>query len=102
MFETARMFIKRIIPCLGYAWRRVVKGVNFENLKDAGILLEIAAYYNEAGADELVLWIYQPRLREGNNAWRCWKGRWKVTIPFIVGGGIRKVEDVRIFEGWCW
>ena len=66
------MFTKRIIPCLDVHNGRVVKGVNFVNLKDAGDPVEIAAAYDALGADELVF------------------------IPFTVGGGIRTVEDFRM------
>lgn len=63
------MFTKRIIPCLDVHNGRVVKGVNFVNLRDAGDPVEIAAAYDKAGADELVSWILQrPRMR-GRRSW---------------------------------
>lgn len=53
------MLARRIIPCLDVANGRVVKGVNFVNLRDAGDPVELAARYNEQGADELVFWMLQ-------------------------------------------
>ena len=96
MFEGQEMFIKRVIPCLDVHEGRVVKGVNFENLKDAGDPVEIAAYYNQAGADELVL-LDISATAEARSIMLdvVEKVAEKLTIPFIVGGGIRTVDDVR-------
>ena len=91
------MLAKRIIPCLDVTGGRVVKGVNFVALRDAGDPVEIAARYNEQGADELtflditatseqrglILHIIEAVARE-------------VFIPLTVGGGVRSVDDVRL------
>ena len=91
------MFTKRIIPCLDVNDGRVVKGVNFVNLRDAGDPVEIAAAYDTAGADELVFLditassdhrkTVVDMVRQVAN---------QVFIPFTVGGGIRTVEDFRM------
>lgn len=90
------MLTKRIIPCLDVHAGRVVKGVNFVNLRDAGDPVEVAAMYDKAGADELtflditasadarsIILDVVRRVAE------------QVFIPFTVGGGIRTVEDFR-------
>ena len=90
------MLTKRIIPCLDVHAGRVVKGVNFVNIRDAGDPVEVAAIYDKAGADELtflditasadarsIMLDVVRRVAE------------QVFIPFTVGGGIRKVEDFR-------
>ena len=91
------MFTKRIIPCLDVHNGRVVKGVNFVNLKDVGDPVEIAAAYDKAGADELVFLditassdarkTVVDMVREVSK---------KVFIPFTVGGGIRTVDDFKM------
>ena len=90
------MFTKRIIPCLDVNAGRVVKGVNFVNLKDAGDPVEIAAAYDKAGADELVF-LDITASSDGRNtvAEMVRKVAEKVFIPFTVGGGIRTVDDFR-------
>ena len=88
------MFTKRIIPCLDVNNGRVVKGVNFVNLKDAGDPVEIAAAYDKAGADELVfLDITASSDHRKTVVDMVRKVAEKVFIPFTVGGGIRTVED---------
>jgi len=90
------MLTKRIIPCLDIKNGRVVKGVNFINIKDAGDPVEVAAYYNQAGADELtflditassdarsIMLDVVKRVAE------------QISIPFTVGGGIRTTVDIR-------
>lgn len=90
------MFTKRIIPCLDVNNGRVVKGVNFVNLRDAGDPVEIAAAYDQAGADELVfLDITASSDARGTVVEMVRKVAEKVFIPFTVGGGIRMVEDFR-------
>ena len=90
------MFTKRIIPCLDVNNGRVVKGVNFVNLRDAGDPVEIAAAYDQAGADELVfLDITASSDARGTVVEMVRKVAEKVFIPFTVGGGIRTVEDFR-------
>ena len=91
------MFTKRIIPCLDVNNGRVVKGVNFVNLKDAGDPVEIAAAYDKAGADELVfLDITASSDHRKTVVGMVRKVAEKVFIPFTVGGGIRTVEDFRM------
>ncbi|MBR5577802.1 MAG: imidazole glycerol phosphate synthase subunit HisF [Lachnospiraceae bacterium] len=91
------MFTKRIIPCLDVHGGRVVKGVNFVNLKDAGDPVEIAAAYDAAGADELVF-LDITASSDGRETVVDMVRRVaaKVFIPFTVGGGIRTVEDFRM------
>lgn len=91
------MFTKRIIPCLDVNNGRVVKGVNFVNLKDAGDPVEIAAAYDKAGADELVfLDITASSDHRKTVVDMVRKVAEKVFIPFTVGGGICTVEDFRM------
>lgn len=90
------MFTKRIIPCLDVHGGRVVKGVNFVDLRDAGDPVEIAAAYDQAGADELVfLDITASSDARKTVTDMVRKVAEKVFIPFTVGGGIRTVEDFR-------
>ena len=90
------MSIKRIIPCLDVAKGRVVKGTKFLQLKDAGDPVELAEYYNRAGADELVfLDITATNENRATMLDMVKRVAEKVTIPFIVGGGIRSLDDIR-------
>ena len=90
------MFTKRIIPCLDVNEGRVVKGVNFVNLRDAGDPVEIAGVYDREGADELVfLDITASSDNRATVVDMVRKVAEKVFIPFTVGGGIRTVEDFR-------
>ena len=90
------MFTKRIIPCLDVHEGRVVKGVNFVNLRDAGDPVEIAAAYDKAGADEVVfLDITASSDARHTVVDMVRRVAEKVFIPFTVGGGIRTVEDFR-------
>ena len=90
------MFTKRIIPCLDVNDGRVVKGVNFVNLRDAGDPVEVAAEYDKAGADEVVfLDITASSDKRGTVVDLVRRVAEKVFIPFTVGGGIRTVEDFR-------
>lgn len=90
------MLTKRIIPCLDVHNGRVVKGVNFVNLKDAGDPVEIGAAYDKAGADELVF-LDITASSDGRDTVVDMVRRVAKTvfIPFTVGGGIRTVEDFR-------
>lgn len=90
------MHTKRIIPCLDVNQGRVVKGVNFVNLQDAGDPVEIAAAYDQAGADELVF-LDITASSDARNIVVDMVRRVAETvfIPFTVGGGIRTVEDFR-------
>lgn len=91
------MFTKRIIPCLDVNNGRVVKGVNFVNLRDAGDPVEIAAAYDRAGADEVVfLDITASSDHRRTVVDMVRKVAERVFIPFTVGGGIRTVEDFRL------
>lgn len=90
------MHTKRIIPCLDVHDGRVVKGVNFVNLVDAGDPVEIAAAYDQAGADELVfLDITASSDDRATKVELVRRVAEKVFIPFTVGGGIRTVEDFK-------
>lgn len=89
------MLAKRIIPCLDVKDGRVVKGVNFVNLRDAGDPVELAALYDKEGADELVFLDISASV-EGRatmiDVVRRTAG--EITIPFTVGGGISSVDDM--------
>ena len=91
------MFTKRIIPCLDVNNGRVVKGVNFVNLQDAGDPVEIAKAYDKAGADEVVfLDITASSDNRGTVVDMVRKVAANVFIPFTVGGGIRTVDDFKM------
>ncbi|MDO4318128.1 MAG: imidazole glycerol phosphate synthase subunit HisF [Lachnospiraceae bacterium] len=91
------MFTKRIIPCLDVHNGRVVKGVNFVDLRDAGDPVEVGRAYGEAGADELVfLDITASSDARTIRAEMVRRVAETVFIPFTVGGGIRTVEDFRM------
>lgn len=90
------MLTKRIIPCLDIADGRVVKGVNFENLIDAGDPVEVAKTYNAMRADEIVfLDISATHQGRGTMIDVIARAAEEVFIPLTVGGGIRSVEDFR-------
>ena len=90
------MLAKRIIPCLDVTGGRVVKGVNFVELRDAGDPVEIAARYNEQGADELTF-LDITATSDGRDLilHMIEAVASQVFIPLTVGGGVRTVEDVR-------
>ena len=89
------MFTKRIIPCLDVNAGRVVKGVNFVDLRDAGDPAETAAAYVAEGADELVLLdITATTDKRKTTLDMVRKVADKVSIPFTVGGGIKTIEDI--------
>ena len=91
------MFTKRIIPCLDVNDGRVVKGINFVNLRDAGDPVEVAAAYDKAGADAVVfLDITASSDHRATVVDMVRKVAEKVFIPFTVGGGIRTVEDFKV------
>ncbi len=87
---------KRIIPCLDVENGRVVKGVKFENIRDAGDPVEIARRYNEQGADEITFLDITATL-EGRDTMLQTVERMasQVFIPLTVGGGVRTVNDIR-------
>jgi imidazole glycerol-phosphate synthase subunit HisF len=90
------MHLKRIIPCLDVDKGRVVKGTNFVSIRDAGDPVELAARYDQEGADELVFLditaSHERRETIVELAGRCAE---ELFIPFTIGGGIRSEEDVR-------
>lgn len=91
------MFTKRIIPCLDVHNGRVVKGVNFVNLRDAGDPVEIARAYDKAGADEVVFLDITASSDARNTVVdMVRKVAENVFIPFTVGGGIRTVDDFKM------
>lgn len=88
------MLAKRIIPCLDVYGGRVVKGVEFKNLKDIGDPIQSGKYYSEIGADELVFYdIGATNEQRGITVATVEKIAEGVKIPFMVGGGIRNLED---------
>lgn len=90
------MLTHRIIPCLDVHGGRVVKGVNFVNLQDAGDPVEIAKAYNEQGADEIVFLDITASAHKRNIMLDVvQKTSEQVFIPLTVGGGIRSVDDMR-------
>ncbi|MBF2007569.1 MAG: imidazole glycerol phosphate synthase subunit HisF [Chlorogloeopsis fritschii C42_A2020_084] len=90
------MLAKRILPCLDVNAGRVVKGVNFVNLKDAGDPVELAKVYNEAGADELVfLDITATHEDRDTIVDVVYRTAEQVFIPLTVGGGIQSLENVK-------
>lgn len=90
------MLTKRIIPCLDVNKGRVVKGINFVNLKDAGDPVAVGEAYSKAGADELVfLDITASNERRDTVTDMVREVAKKVFIPFTVGGGIRTVDDIK-------
>src|SRR5438093_5856726 len=90
------MLAKRIIPCLDVTAGRVVKGINFVNLRDAGDPVELAGRYNQQGADEIVfLDITASSDERAIMADVVARTARKVFIPLAVGGGIRSIADAR-------
>ncbi|MGD8749454.1 MAG: HisA/HisF-related TIM barrel protein, partial [Balneolaceae bacterium] len=89
------MITKRIIPCLDIKDGRTVKGVNFEDLRDAGDPVELARRYSEEGADELVfLDITATKEKRKTLVDLVQKIALEINIPFTVGGGINSVEQI--------
>ncbi len=94
------MLTSRIIPCLDVMQGRVVKGVSFVNLRDAGDPVELARYYNEEGADEITfLDITASHENRATMLDVVRRTAEQVFIPVTVGGGIRSVEDIRATLG---
>ena len=90
------MISKRIIPCLDVNKGRVVKGVSFINLRDAGDPVELAAFYDREGADEVVfLDITASHERRKTAVELASRTAEKVFIPYTIGGGIDSIEDIR-------
>lgn len=91
------MLAKRIIPCLDIGDSRVVKGVKFSSLKDAGDPVELASYYNIEGADELIFLDINATNEGRKPLYEVMEQvAQKVFIPFTVGGGITSIEDMEI------
>jgi cyclase len=91
------MLTKRIIPCLDIKDGRTVKGVNFENIRDAGDPVELGALYAAQGADELVFLDITATVEKRKTLSELVnKIAHKINIPFTVGGGISSVEDVSV------
>jgi imidazole glycerol-phosphate synthase subunit HisF len=91
------MLAKRIIPCLDVKDGRTVKGVNFENIRDAGDAVELATRYSEQGADELVfLDITATNEKRKTLVALITRIAKHINIPFTVGGGISSVQDVSV------
>lgn len=85
----------RVIPCLDVNNGRVVKGVNFENLRDAGDPVELSSYYYETGADELTFLDVGATVESRNTMYELvTKTAEQIFIPLTVGGGVRTVSDV--------
>lgn len=90
------MVFKRIIPCLDIKDGRTVKGIQFESLRDAGDPVELAAFYSEQGADELVFLDITATVEKRKTLIELVERiAERINIPFTVGGGIDKAEDVR-------
>jgi imidazole glycerol-phosphate synthase subunit HisF len=91
------MLLRRVIPCLDVDKGRVVKGVEFVNLRDAGDPVELAVRYQDEGADEIVFLditaSHEKRETVAGLARRCADD---VFIPFTIGGGVRSVEDAQV------
>lgn len=91
------MLTKRIIPCLDIKDGRTVKGVNFENLRDAGDAVELGEYYAKNGADELVFLDITATNEKRKTFFELVRRiAAKVNIPFTVGGGISSLDDVSV------
>jgi cyclase len=91
------MLTKRIIPCLDIKNGRTVKGVNFENIRDAGDPIELAVRYSEEGADELVFLDITATNEKRKTLSELVRNISKhISIPFTVGGGISSIEDVEL------
>src|SRR5438874_202616 len=90
------MLAKRIIPCLDVAGGRVVKGVNFVNLRDAGDPVEVARRYDEQGADELAFLDIKASVESRGLLYSMIEAvADQVFIPLTVGGGVSRVDDIR-------
>ncbi len=97
------MLAKRIIPCLDVRNGKVVKGINFEGIKEVGDPVELATVYNKQGADEIVFYDITAS-HEGRGVMLdvVSKAAKKVFVPLTVGGGISTIEDFRnTLRGWC-
>ncbi|MFO7891511.1 MAG: imidazole glycerol phosphate synthase subunit HisF [bacterium] len=90
------MLTKRIIPCLDVKDGRVVKGIHFKNLKDAGDPVELGLRYNNQGADELIFLDITASARKRKTVKElAMRVAEKIFIPFTIGGGIQSTEDIK-------
>ena len=90
------MFVKRIIPCLDVSEGRVVKGVQFENLVDAGDPVEVAKKYSDEGADEICFLDITATSDDRSSLFDVIeRTASNVFVPLTVGGGVRSVDDMR-------
>src|ERR1700736_6531401 len=88
---------KRIIPCLDIKEGRTVKGINFEQIRDAGDPVELGALYAREGADELVFLDITATNEKRKTLWELVNRiAHHINIPFTVGGGISSIDDVRV------
>ena len=95
------MLAKRILPCLDVKAGRVVKGVNFTGIRDAGDPVELAKAYNNAGADELVFLDITASDEERNTIIDVvYRTAEQVFIPLTVGGGIKSLENIKDLEAF--
>ena len=91
------MLTKRIIPCLDIRDGRTVKGINFEQIRDAGDPVELGALYAREGADELVFLDITATNEKRKTLWELVNRiAHHINIPFTVGGGISSIDDVRV------
>lgn len=96
LFSITLMLAKRILPCLDVKAGRVVKGINFVDLKDAGDPVELAQVYNQAGADELVFLDITATHEDRNIIFDVvYRTAEQVFIPLTVGGGIQNLETIK-------
>ena len=92
---------KRIIPCLDVDRGRVVKGIKFEDIRDAGDPVEISRHYNNEGADEITLLDITASHEDRNTTLdTVTRIASEVFIPLTVGGGVRSTENIRDFMGF--
>jgi cyclase len=91
------MLTRRVVPCLDVRDGRVVKGVRFKSLRDAGLPVELASQYEADGADEIVILDVSATLEERSNAVETVRAvRDAIAIPLTVGGGVRSEADARV------
>ena len=96
------MISVRLIPCLDVNNGRVVKGINFISLKDAGDPVEQAKIYSEEGADEITfLDITATHQKRKPMVDVIEKTAQNIFVPLTVGGGVSSIEDMKLFKSWC-
>lgn len=91
------MLLKRIIPCLDIFNGRVIKGVNFKNLIDIGDPVDVVRYYEDEGADEIVVLDISATIENKTQTFNMINSvSYKISIPLTVGGGVRSLNDIEI------